>query len=46
MKMVDSVIEAVKSSGMKCNALEDAMMLPKFADMPAKGAAFSLLSRK
>ncbi|KAJ7582922.1 mitochondrial ribosomal protein L31 [Mycena floridula] len=36
LKKVDSVIETVRASGMKCQALEDALALPKEHEMPAR----------
>ncbi|KAF8633704.1 hypothetical protein AX17_004362 [Amanita inopinata Kibby_2008] len=34
LKKVDAVIEAVRSSGIKCNALDRALELPKEHEMP------------
>ncbi|KAF9533381.1 mitochondrial 54S ribosomal protein YmL31 [Crepidotus variabilis] len=36
LKKVDAVIEAVRSSGVQCSALEHALKLPKEHEMPAK----------
>jgi len=36
LKRVDSVIEAVKASGIQCKSLERALALPKEHEMPAK----------
>ncbi|EJD06004.1 60s ribosomal protein l31 [Fomitiporia mediterranea MF3/22] len=36
LKQVDSVIEAVRASGVKCAALDKALELPKEHEMPAR----------
>ncbi|PAV23225.1 60s ribosomal l31 [Pyrrhoderma noxium] len=36
LKQVDAVIEAVRASGVKCSALDKALLLPKESEMPAK----------
>ncbi|THH33900.1 hypothetical protein EUX98_g329 [Antrodiella citrinella] len=36
LKRVDSVIEAVRASGVQCAALKEALELPKEHEMPAK----------
>ncbi|TFK55257.1 60s ribosomal protein l31 [Heliocybe sulcata] len=47
LKKVDSVIEAVRASGVECKALTEALQLPKEHEMPAKDkyTAFSPHSR-
>lgn len=41
MKQVDDVIAAVAASGVQCNALTDALLLPTSADMSAAGELLS-----
>ncbi|KAG5728337.1 hypothetical protein E4T56_gene19138 [Termitomyces sp. T112] len=36
LKKVDAVIEAVRTSGVKCSALDQALELPKEHEMPAR----------
>ncbi|KAG6335877.1 hypothetical protein ID866_3214 [Astraeus odoratus] len=47
LKRVDAVIEAVRASGVQCNALDRALQLPKEHEMPAKDkyTVFSATSR-